>query len=53
MQPPSHSTNSTHFTTQRSTVLYNFNNFITLTNTISKLPEDGAEAAKHVGAFVM
>ena len=27
--------------------------FITLVNTISKLPEDGAQAPKHVGAFVM
>ena len=26
---------------------------ITLTNAISKLPEDGEEAPKHVGAFVI
>jgi hypothetical protein len=26
---------------------------ITLANAISKLPEDGAEAPKHVGAFVI
>jgi len=30
-----------------------FEYFITLANTISKLPEDGAKALKHVGAFVI
>jgi hypothetical protein len=38
---------------KRSNVLHNFNNFITSANAISKLPEDGAEAPKHVRAFVM
>jgi len=28
-------------------------NFITLAKAILKLPEDGAEAKKHVGAFVI
>jgi hypothetical protein len=27
--------------------------YIILTNAISKLPEDGAETPKHVGAFVI
>jgi len=30
-----------------------FNNFITLKNAITKLPEDDAEAPKYVGAFVI
>jgi len=41
---------------QRSTVLCNFNNFnvfISLVDAISKLPVDGTEAPKHVGAFVI
>ena len=40
-------------TIKRSTLLCNFKNFITLANAISKLPEDGAETPKHIGAFVM
>jgi hypothetical protein len=43
-----------YFIIKRSTVLRNFNNFnifITLANAISKLPEDGEEAPKHVRAF--
>jgi hypothetical protein len=38
---------------KRSTVLCSFNDFITLANAISKLPEDRSEVPKHVGAFVM
>jgi len=38
---------------KKSTVLCNFNNFITLAKAISKLPEDGAEAPEYLGAFVM
>jgi hypothetical protein len=37
MQPQPHSINSTRF----------------ITHAISKLPDDGAEAAKHVGAFLL
>jgi len=56
MQPLPHFINSTDFIIQRSTVLCNFNNlniFLTLADTMSKLPEDGAEAPKHVGTFVI
>ena len=56
MQPLPYFTNSTGFKIQPSTLLCNFNNFnsfLTLANTISKLPEDGAEAPKHVRALVI
>jgi hypothetical protein len=52
MQPLPHFINSTGFI-QRSTALSNLNNFMTLGNAISKLPEDGAETPKHVAAFVV
>jgi hypothetical protein len=56
MQPLPHFINSTHFTVQRSRVFCNcndYNIFLTLANAKSKLPEDSAEALKHVGAFVI
>jgi hypothetical protein len=39
-----------HFAMSLPTVLYNF---ITSAHTIYKLPEDGADAPKHVGAFII
>jgi len=53
MQPLPHFTNNSDFTIQRPTALCNFNNLITIANTIYKLPENGVEAQKYVGAFVM
>jgi hypothetical protein len=54
MQPLLHFINSADFTTQLSTVLCNFNKLI-FYNFIKrniKLPEDGAEAPKHIRALV-
>jgi hypothetical protein len=62
IQPLSQIINNTHSTTEQSILLCNNNNnnnnnnnecFITLPNTISKLPEDGTEVLRHVGSFVI
>jgi hypothetical protein len=54
MQPLRYFINSADFITQPSTVLCSFNNliFYNFSKRNVKLPEDGAEAPNHIGAFV-